>query len=113
MVVTKDGPHGPGHNVPMFIVVKCEDHSAIQAPHRYEKLACKRLLNMAQVSSKFAQHWINVKKVAKILQELAKVNKISPNLVTLNLIHLYLNFYDSRAADLNAGGGDVDNASML
>ena len=32
MVVTKDRPLGPGHSVPMFIVVECEDHSAIQAP---------------------------------------------------------------------------------
>ena len=32
MVVTKDLPHGPGRNIPMFIVVECEDHSAIQAP---------------------------------------------------------------------------------
>ena len=30
MVVTKDRPHGPGRSVPMFIVVECEDHSAIQ-----------------------------------------------------------------------------------
>ena len=29
MVVTKDRPHGPGRSVPMFIVVECEDHSAI------------------------------------------------------------------------------------
>ena len=34
MVVTKDQPHGPGRSVPMFIVVECEDHSAIQAPQR-------------------------------------------------------------------------------
>ena len=32
MVVTKDRPHGSGRSVPMLIVVKCEDHSAIQAP---------------------------------------------------------------------------------
>ena len=32
MVVTKDRPHGPGRSIPMFIVVECEDHSAIQAP---------------------------------------------------------------------------------
>ena len=32
MVATKDRPHGPGRSVPMLIVVKCEDHSAIQAP---------------------------------------------------------------------------------
>ena len=32
MVVTKDRPHGPGCSVPMFNVVECEDHSAIQAP---------------------------------------------------------------------------------
>ena len=32
MVVTKDRPHGPGRSVLMFIIVKCEDHSAIQAP---------------------------------------------------------------------------------
>ena len=32
MVVSKDRPHGPGHSVPMLIVVECEDHSAIQAP---------------------------------------------------------------------------------
>ena len=32
IVVTKDWPHGPGRSVPMFIVVECEDHSAIQAP---------------------------------------------------------------------------------
>ena len=32
MVITKDRPHGPGRSVPMYIVVKCEDHSAIQAP---------------------------------------------------------------------------------
>jgi len=32
MVVTKDRPHGPGHSIPMFIVVECEDHLAIQAP---------------------------------------------------------------------------------
>ena len=28
-----DRPHGPGHSLSMFIVVECEDHSAIQAPH--------------------------------------------------------------------------------
>ena len=28
MVITKDRPHGPGRSIPMFIVVKCEDHSA-------------------------------------------------------------------------------------
>ena len=33
MVVSKDQPHGPGRSVPMIIVVECEDHSAIQAPH--------------------------------------------------------------------------------
>ena len=33
MVVTKDRPPGPGHSVPMLIVVECEDHLAIQAPH--------------------------------------------------------------------------------
>ena len=32
MVVTKDRPQGPGRSVLMFIVVECEDHSAIQAP---------------------------------------------------------------------------------
>ena len=32
MVVTKDRPLGPGRSVLMFIVVECEDHSAIQAP---------------------------------------------------------------------------------
>ena len=32
MVVNKDWPHGPGPSVPMFIVVECDDHSAIQAP---------------------------------------------------------------------------------
>ena len=32
MVVTKDRPHGPGRSVLMFIVVECEDHSAIQEP---------------------------------------------------------------------------------
>ena len=32
MVITKDRPHSPGHSVPMFIVVECEDHSAIQVP---------------------------------------------------------------------------------
>ena len=31
IVVTKDRPHGPGHSVPMLIVVEREDHSAIQA----------------------------------------------------------------------------------
>ena len=35
MVVTKDRPHGPGCSVPMFIVVECEDHSAIQAPKAF------------------------------------------------------------------------------
>ena len=38
MVVTKDEPHGPGCSVPMFIVVECEDHSAIQAPLRLSNL---------------------------------------------------------------------------
>ena len=38
MVVTKDRPHGPGRSVPMFIVVECEDHSAIQAPLRLSNL---------------------------------------------------------------------------
>ena len=32
MVVTKGRPQGPGRSVVMFIVVECEDHSAIQAP---------------------------------------------------------------------------------
>ena len=32
IVVTKDRPHGPRRSVTMFIVVECEDHSAIQAP---------------------------------------------------------------------------------
>ena len=34
MVVTKDQPHGPGRSIPMLIVVECEDHLAIQAPHK-------------------------------------------------------------------------------
>ena len=32
MVITKDQPHGTGRSILRFIVVKCEDHSAIQAP---------------------------------------------------------------------------------
>ena len=34
MVITKDRPHGPGPSVPVFIVVECEDHSAIKAPRK-------------------------------------------------------------------------------
>ena len=34
IVVIKDWPHGPGRSVTMFIVVECEDHSAIQAPKK-------------------------------------------------------------------------------
>ena len=32
MVFTKDRPLGPGRSILMFIVVECQDHSAIQAP---------------------------------------------------------------------------------
>ena len=41
MVFTKDQPHGPGRSVPMFIVVKCEDHSAIQAPVKEQEYIIK------------------------------------------------------------------------
>ena len=38
MVVTKDRPHGPGRSEPMFIVVECEDHLAIQAPPKNDEM---------------------------------------------------------------------------
>ena len=45
MVVTKDRPHGPGRSVPIFIVVECEDHSAIQAPEKMLDIDNKILAN--------------------------------------------------------------------
>ena len=44
MVVTKDRPLGPGRSVPMFIIVECEDHSAIQTPYKFSDCSLSKLL---------------------------------------------------------------------
>ena len=52
MVVTKDRPLGPGRSIPMFIVVECEDHSAIQAPLIRLMIYKKKLQNYDEFSLK-------------------------------------------------------------